>query len=109
METQSFGDFIFAKRKSLNHKRIFVADKLDVSATYIRDVEKGNRPAPNSELLERLIAVLDIEKGSDEYIRCLNLAAETRNDVPLDIKEFLIRNKEHYYPLLRKDMSKTNL
>lgn len=106
MEQITFGEFIYNRRKSLNHKRIFVANKLDVSATYIRDVEKGNRPAPNSELLERLLAVLDIDKSSNDYITCLDLAAITRDDVPLDIKAFLINNKEKYYPLLRKDMSK---
>lgn len=104
----NFGSFIALKRKKLNHKRIYIANKLDLSATYIRDVENGNRPAPNPEILSRLLANLNIDKGTDDYITALNLASETRNDIPLDIKEFLIKHKDIYYPKFRKLIEEEN-
>lgn len=97
-----FGEFITDKREQLGHKRIYVANKLGVSATYVRDLEKGNRPAPHSELLLRLLSILNIEKDSPEYFYALDLAAETRLDVPLDIKTFLRFNQDVFYRLLRK-------
>lgn len=99
---QTFGEFITEKRDQLGHKRIYVANKLGVSATYVRDLEKGNRPAPHSELLLRLLSILDIDRESSEFFYALDLAAETRCDVPLDIKTFLILNQDIFYKLLRK-------
>lgn len=102
MKYSNFGEFISAKRHSLNHKRIYIANKLELSATYVRDMEMGNRPAPNSELLLRLLANLNIDKDTDEYFEALDLAAETREDIPLDIKDFIRANSETFYPLFRK-------
>ena len=102
---KTFGEFITEQRHKLGHKRVFIANKLGVSATYVRDLEKGNRPAPHSELLLRLFAVLNIEKDSKEYYYGLDLAAETREDIPIDIKQFIIKNSDIFYNLFRK-MSK---
>lgn len=99
---QNFGEFITEKRDQLGHKRIYVANKLGVSATYVRDLEKGNRPAPHSELLLRLLSILNIDKESPEFFYALDLAAETRCDVPIDIKSFLILNQDVFYKILRR-------
>lgn len=102
MEYLNFGEFISEKRKALGHKRIYIANKLELSATYVRDMEKGNRPAPNSELLLRLLANLNIDKGTSEYFQALDLAADSREDIPLDIKDFIREHSESFYPLFRK-------
>lgn len=61
--------------------------------TYISDIEKGNNKPPERELLDRIIAALQLEEFPDIRNRLYDLAAKERKDVPADIKEYLMENE----------------
>ena len=67
---------------------------------YLNDIEHGNRPSPSDEILEGLRSALEITKKS-EMIMFYDLAAKTRNSIPKDVSDFLIKNP-NFIELIRK-------
>ena len=91
----SFGKYIRGERiKSGQGLREF-ARKLEVSPTYLYDIELQNRTAPKPDLVRKIIKLLNI----DEKLT-IDLASKSRNDIPFDIS-LLIKNSPETVKLLR--------
>lgn len=88
-----FGAYLRRVRQAKGISIRQLAKSVDKTAAYLSDIENGNNKPPDKELLEVLIR----ELGIDEYPRIrenlFDLAAEERNDVPADIKEYIMHNK----------------
>ena len=79
------------KQKKISIRQL--AKAVSKTPTYISDIEKGNNKPPERELLDRIIAALQLEEFPDIRNRLYDLAAKERKDVPADIKEYLMENE----------------
>ena len=61
-----FGVYLKGRMKELDIKRVELAQMLDVSPSYIQDIEKGNRSAPKNHI-HKLIKILEIEESEMVY------------------------------------------
>ncbi len=95
----SFGEYIKAKRIEKGITLRDMAAKLDIAPSYMSDIEKGRRYAPDKDKLNEIAKILVIK--DDELYYLFDLAGATRNSVPSDLSEFLIDN-ENARVLLRK-------
>ena len=68
-----------------------VAETVDVTATYISDIERGNNKPPNKQLMEKIFDALDLQDVKIKY-HLYDLAAEKRGGVPEDIVEYIKKN-----------------
>lgn len=90
----NFGIYL---RKIREEKKISIrqlARAIGITPTYLSDIEKGNNKPPNKQLLEEIVNELQI-KNYDQLTNTLfDLAAKERNDVPEDIKEYIMNNEK---------------
>ena len=88
MNNQNFGEFLQTKREQQKITLRQLAEKLDLSAPFLRDVEKGRR---NSLDMDRLVMLRQILNLSDEeYETMLNLAGKQRKTVAPDLPEYIM-------------------
>lgn len=88
MNDQSFGEFLQTKREQQKTTLRQLAEKLDLSAPFLSDVEKGRR---NSLDMDRLIMLKQIlNLSDDEYETMLNLAGKQRKTVAPDLPEYIM-------------------
>lgn len=88
----TFGGFLRSLRqeRSLSLRRL--AKDVQITPTYLSDLERGNNHPPDKPLLDKLIAALGIA-GEEASLTLLDLAAKERDDLPADIKEYLMNNR----------------
>lgn len=87
-----FGEYLEEKRKSRNYTIRLFARRVNISYTYLADVEKGRSKAFKLEILNKIIEVLQLdEKETDMFY---DLAGKNRDTIPPDIEEYLKQNKE---------------
>lgn len=86
----AFGDFVSKRRQELGMTLRGFAKELDMSPSYVSDIEKGNRQPNEKSLLDSLVRVLKL--SSDEAEKLYDLAAEPRNEVAQDVSEYLNEN-----------------
>lgn len=70
-----------------------LAKAVQITPTYLSDLERGNNHPPDKPLLDKLIHALALEKDEQRCQLLLDLAAKERNDLPADIKEYLMNNR----------------
>ena len=88
MNDQNFGEFLQTKREQQKITLRQLAEKLDLSAPFLSDVEKGRR---NSLDMDRLVMLRQIFNLSDEeYETMLNLAGKQRKTVAPDLPEYIM-------------------
>ena len=88
MNNQNFGEFLQTKREQQKTTLRQLAEKLDLSAPFLSDVEKGRR---NSLDMDRLVMLRQILNLSDEeYETMLNLAGKQRKTVAPDLPEYIM-------------------
>ena len=88
MNDQNFGEFLQTKREQQKITLRQLAEKLDLSAPFLSDVEKGRR---NSLDMDRLVMLRQILNLSDEeYETMLNLAGKQRKTVAPDLPEYIM-------------------
>ncbi len=88
MNDQNFGEFLQTKREQQKITLRQLAEKLDLSAPFLSDVEKGRR---NSLDMDRLIMLRQIlNLSDDEYETMLNLAGKQRKTVAPDLPEYIM-------------------
>ena len=90
----TFKQYIKNKRINKSYSIRAMADILQLSHGYLADIEKGRRQAPNKVILDKIISALELNKPDKELL--YDLAAKTRNDIPVDIKEYILSNKDSY-------------
>lgn len=54
-------------------------------------IESGSLPPPSNKL-DVMVSALGIKKGSSDYYRFMDLASETRDEIPPDISELIKSN-----------------
>ena len=103
--SMEFGEFISQKRKEKNFTIRELARKLNISFTYLSDVEKGRAKAFRPEILKLLINVLQLTKEEQDKLN--DLAGESQNTVAPDIAEYLKAHPEAV-PLFRKEIMRND-
>jgi transcriptional regulator with XRE-family HTH domain len=99
-----FGEFVRSIRKQ---KRVGLREfclKTRKDASNWSKVERGVLPPPqDSEALEELAQVLELEKGSAEWTKLFDLAAIDRGKIPADImsEEELLSSLPTFFRTLR--------
>lgn len=83
-----FGAFIAQKRVEKDVKLKQIAEKLDMSVTYLSDIIKGRRNPPDIGGLEALAEALHLSES--EKVEMLDLAGRERNQVSPDLPEYIM-------------------
>lgn len=87
-----FGEYLEEKRKSKNYTLRLFARRVNISYTYLADIEKGRSKVFKFEILNKIVEVLQLdEKETDMFY---DLAGKNRDTIPPDIEEYLKQNKE---------------
>ena len=86
IDTISFGQFIRERRETLGKSIRGMAAELDITPSYLSDIEKGNRYAPENYLaqMEALLKISEKEKNV-----FYDLAGKDRNDIFPDLKQYI--------------------
>lgn len=97
-DERTFGIFLRQRREELGLTLRELASKLQVTAAYLSDIEKGNRRAPINYIGELCIA---LEISEEERVLFEDLANITHKMACPDMEPYL-RNKEIARVALRK-------
>ena len=89
-KTEVFGDFIRSRRKELGISARQLAIRLNISAVYMTDIERNQRPAPIT-LLNDLIDELKIDDSERDAF--YDLAELSHQNWP-EITEFITKRPE---------------
>lgn len=92
-ENAEFGQFLRSVRQAKKISIRQLAKAVSKTPTYISDIEKGNNKPPEVELLDKIIAALQLADLPNVRNKLYDLAAKERKDVPADIKEYLMENE----------------
>lgn len=84
----NFGDFIAKKREERQITLREMARRLDVSAPFLSDVEKDRRNPFDSDRLEKIAGILELNKQERELM--YDLAGKRRNTVAPDLPEYIM-------------------
>ena len=85
----NFGEFISQKRVEKKITLRKMAEMLNVSASFLADVEKDRRNPFDMDKLTRLAQILELSEGDNALM--LNLAGKKRNAVAPDLPEYIIK------------------
>lgn len=94
----TFDSFLREKRL---HKRIGlreIARRIGMQSSNYCSIESGSLPAPSEDKLRLIAKILDLTTEEERFL--FDLAAQSRDDIPTDIKE-LIRKDALIPALLR--------
>lgn len=83
----TFGEFIAQKRKDREMSLRQMAEKINVSAVFISDMEKGRR-YPSVELLKKIAEVLRLNQEETDLL--YDLSSDERNQIPADLPEYIM-------------------
>lgn len=103
----NFGTYIFELRKKEKKTLKNVSEAIKISVTYLKDIEYSYRVAPDAELVDAI--ALYFKLSEEETIELYDLAADSRKDVPQDIKKFILNNpdmKEKIRELIKNEENK---
>ncbi|MGL4873463.1 MAG: helix-turn-helix domain-containing protein [Clostridium sp.] len=90
-----FGEYIKEKRLEKGISLREFASRVGISPSYLSDIEKGRRNAPNDEKLKKIEKELFvIQKDIDQFY---DLAGISKNYVATDLSEYIMENKEVRY------------
>jgi len=87
MNKEQFGDYITRKRGAMGITLRGMAEKLEITAAYLSDIEKGRRNPPDRLLLEKMANQLRLNEQDKDYL--FDLAGTGRNEVPPDLPEYI--------------------
>lgn len=96
----TFGEFIRQKRIEKGMGMRELSEMVGIAPSYLSDIEKGNRNAPNEDTVECIMFSLGLI--NNDYFMALDLAADTHEDIPADIKKYLLEHRELYTELRKK-------
>lgn len=89
MQKISFGEYIRDLRIKSKYGLRELARKLEMSATYLNDIEKQKRSAPKPDTVSKLAELLN----ADEQL-IIDLASMSRKDIAIDIKTMIQKSPE---------------
>lgn len=88
----TFGEYLSNKRKQKEMSLRMLAKELDISPTYLSDVENNRRNALSYEKLQKIIEVLGLE--ADEQKDLYDLAGKSKDTIPADVEEYIKENTQ---------------
>ena len=100
---KNFGEFIKDKRTNKGISLREMASKLNIAPSYLSDIEKGRRYAPDKEKIIEIADILGIH--SEERDLLFDLAGKSKDTVSPDLPEYIMEN-EKVRVLLRKAKDK---
>ena len=89
-----FGSYLRAVRRARKLSVRQLAKAVGKTPTYLSDIEQQNNRPPEKELLDSIIRELELDDYPKVITKLYDLAAMERNDVPADIKEYIINNRD---------------
>lgn len=87
----SFGKLIKEKRLKKNMTMKDVANRLDLSVSYLSDIEKGRRNPLELDKLQELSKILSLTQ--EEENQMMDLAGKERNEVSPDLSNYVVKNQ----------------
>jgi len=91
MLQKEFGDYLKEIRKARGITLETLAKHLNVSLSFLCDIEKKRRPPLNEEKMEKLGNYLSLAKEEKEKL--YDLKAQYEQNTPADIKEVILYNE----------------
>ena len=92
MNERNFGEVLHQLREKKDVTLRELARKIEVSAPFLSDVEKGRRAPLTAERLEAVVRVLNLDK--DEERDLYDAAGKQRNTIAPDLPDYIM---EHEY------------
>ena len=87
-----FSRFLREKRQNRHITPSEMAEKSGISTGYYSDIEYGRRNPPSREILDKMIAALNL---TDEYrIKFYDLAGKARSEAPPDLPDYINENEK---------------
>lgn len=92
----NFGEYVKSKRIKRNITQTKAAIKFGISLSYLSGIERGLRPAPADDVVDKMADVLELNRK--ERYRLYDLAAESKQPPALadDLVTYIYR-----YPMIR--------
>lgn len=87
----NFGEYIAQKREERRIALRDMARRLGVSAPFLSDVEKDRRNPFDSDRLEKLAGILELNE--QDKATMFNLAGKRRNSVAPDLPEYIMERE----------------
>lgn len=85
-----FGQYLQEKRLSKGISMRELAARAGIAPPYLSDIEYGKRAAPENEVLDRLIASLELSVEDERAL--YDMAAAERNSIAQDIPNYIKGN-----------------
>ena len=92
-EDFEFGKYLRSVRKAKGISIRQLAKEVDKTPTYLSDIENGHNKPPEKELLETIIQKLNLDDSPKVKATLFDLAAKERNDIPADVKDYIMSNQ----------------
>lgn len=96
----TFGNFVREKRLALGLSLREFAKKIGLQPSNYCNIENDGLKPPKADVLDKMLKVLSIEKGTEEYAKFYDLAGKSRKEVAQDLAE-IIKTSEMIPALLR--------
>ena len=93
LECFEFGKYLRSVRQAKGISIRQLAKEVDKTPTYLSDIENGHNKPPEKELLDTIIQKLNIDHSPKVKSTLFDLAAKERNDIPADIKDYIMSNQ----------------
>ena len=95
---ETFGNYVKELRESKGLTLRGFAQKLDVSAPYVSDVEKGRRGPFSIEYLEKMVTILKLNETEKETL--FDIAGQAKDDIAPDLPAYM-KGKSYISTALR--------
>jgi transcriptional regulator with XRE-family HTH domain len=91
--SETFGEFLKRKRLGVDVSLREFAGKVGMQPSNYCNVESDVLRPPPPEGLARIAAALGLKKGTPDYARFYDLAAERRDEIPADVERIVKENE----------------
>ncbi len=91
--TETFGSFIREKRKERDYTLRGFAAKMDLSPVHMSNLENDRRSAPKEDVLERMAALLMLNREDTEWMYDLAAVSKNTPTVAWDLPEYINENQ----------------
>ena len=90
-ENLSFGAFLSEKRREREITSLQICESAGISPGYYCDIEKGRKPPPDREILEKILAELHLL--DEDRVLFYDLAGKARSGVSPDLPDYIMENE----------------
>jgi len=88
----TFGQYIRSLREARSLGLRQFARDVGMQPSNYSNMENGFLQAPSDAALKRICAALGLAEGAAEQTKLFDLAAQSRKEIPVDIREFIKQN-----------------